>query len=513
MNNGYLDTGPARSGADESDLRDAGAGPSASLVDPAAETGRQHVESSVEELWIPAEDQWTIHDEPSPETSASEVDAASEGPEPTSGTPDDEAVRTPNPFPAPAGALESSPPAELQELPSRDTEAHAQDEEQLRTSQAELARYEVPAEPTAAMAPRPEEAAPAPEMGTPEARRLRPRRALGAVVLVAVIASAVAFVVTRSGDALPAGAAFRVDGKVVTQDALDRRVHVLGALYGVTPPTDPKKLDAFRRDTAKALVLSIVMDDAARSHGVVIADKVVSDVLDRVISERYPQGGRGEFVKALAVQGIGEQDVLDELRRQLAVRQLYDQVTSGITVSEAAARADFLAHPEKYKPPQQRHLSELVVADEATARAILAQLKAGSSFAALARSRSLDASTRSSGGDLGSVTAAELDPAFASAAFTAAKGQPFGPVQTSLGWYLGVVQDIVQPPAPTFDEVKDQVRQQLANLAQVKAWRAFLQERLKRGHARYASAYRPASPDALPAFGLGTGVAQATPTP
>jgi len=208
-----------------------------------------------------------------------------------------------------------------------------------------------------------------------------------------------------------------------------------------------------------------------------------------------------------------EQSEIARLRRQLEVRQLYDQVTSGVTVSEEVARRDFLTHPEKYQPPQTRHLRELVVADEESARSILIKLRGGGSFAALARANSLDASTRTSGGDLGAVTADSLDPAFSGPAFAAAKGQAFGPVHTSLGWYVGLVEDIVQPAPPTFDSVKGQVRQQLESLAQVKSWRVFLQGRLKKGDVQYASAYKPINPDALPDSGLTPGPASATTGP
>lgn len=502
MSNGYLETGVARNGTDERDPRDVGA-ESGTPGDAPAQVGLKHLDSAGEPPWMPAERRHVAGDGPTSDLAASEPVSVRGDATSTPGAVGVEAICASDAHPGAAGALENRPPVELVDASRHTVDSRPDAEEPFGASNViAAARPDLPVE---AVEPAAFGSQPA-ERRRHRAIFMHPVRA-GLVFVVIAAVSAVAFVVAKSGDALPADAAFRVDGRVVTQNGLDRRVHVLGALYGVTAPTDPQKLDAFRRDTAKALVLSIVMDDAARRHGVVIADKVVSDVLDRVISERYPQGGRGAFVKALAVQGISEQDVLGELRRQLAVRQLYDQVTSGITVSEAAARADFLAHPEKYQPPQQRHLRELVVADEPTARTILAKVKAGSSFAALARSRSLDASTRSSGGDLGTVTAAELDPAFASMAFSAAKGKPFGPVQTSLGWYVGLVQDVLQPPAPTFDEVKEQVRQQLSSLAQVTAWRAFLQNRLKEGHVRYAAAYQPASPDALPAFGQGSGAA------
>jgi peptidyl-prolyl cis-trans isomerase C len=328
------------------------------------------------------------------------------------------------------------------------------------------------------------------------------RKWLAALALV-VIASIVltSMFLTRSTK-LPANAAFRVDGHVTTEAALQRRVQVLGALYGVVPPTDPAQLSDFRRDTAQALVLSIVMRDAARARSVVVADKVVNDAMASIIKQRYPNGGQADFVKALAVQGISEVDVLDELRRQLEVRQLYDQVTKGITVSEAEARKNFLAHPSAYQPRQERHLLELVVTDEVRARELLRRVTSAGSFAALAKMNSLDASTRPGGGDLGTVTADTLDPTFGAAAFAAPAGRAFGPVHTSLGWYLGFVVAVTNPALPVFDSVKDQVREQLASVDQVKAWRAFLQGRLKQGHVEYAAAYRPQHPDALPSAGL-----------
>jgi peptidyl-prolyl cis-trans isomerase C len=385
---------------------------------------------------------------------------------------------------------------------SLDAERPEQPTEPQAESDTSVIEPPVPALDQPASRPPPRPSEPCAE-DSPAATFGRRRRLVAITAIISVAVLLVGGLAFRSnGKGLPAHAAFKVDGHVVTVDALQRRVHVLGALYGVTPPTDSKGLDAFRRDTAKALVLSIVMTDAAHQKGVAIANKVVVDDMNAIISQRYGQGGRADFVKALAVQGISETDVSAEVRRQLEVRQLYDQVTSGVSVSETAARKDYLANPATYQPAQKRHLRELVVADQAHAVNILAKIRAGADFATLAKAESLDASTRTSGGDLGTVAASTLDPSFSGPAFATAEGTAFGPVHTSLGWYVGLVVSIEQAPLPSFDAVKTQVQQQLANLAQLKTWRTFLQGKLNEGAAHYRSEYKPSAPNALPTSDL-----------
>lgn len=91
--------------------------------------------------------------------------------------------------------------------------------------------------------------------------------------------------------------------------------------------------------------------------------------------------------------------------------QLYDKVTAGVPKPTAAAVQQAVkARAATAFAPEQRHLRNIVVKTQAQAADVLRQAKAGASFSSLAAKYSLDNSTRSKGGDIGTVTASQLDP-------------------------------------------------------------------------------------------------------
>ncbi|HEY3241494.1 MAG TPA: peptidylprolyl isomerase, partial [Acidimicrobiia bacterium] len=246
----------------------------------------------------------------------------------------------------------------------------------------------------------------------------------------------------RGGGCPPEGAALAVSGRKVTVDELERRVEVLKALYGLTPPpaSDKAKSDAFPRDLAKSMAVGVMIDQEVTDRNLQVADKTARDALDRYVADAFPEGGRARFVEALGNQGVSEADVLAEFRRLLETRRLFDVVTGDVTVSDADVESAFAERKDRLDIAERRRLRHLVVADEAAARAALSRIQKGAAFAAVATEVSLDAATKAAGGELGSLSAAELAPAFAQAAFAAAPGTPFGPVQTDLGWHVGVVE-------------------------------------------------------------------------
>ena len=93
--------------------------------------------------------------------------------------------------------------------------------------------------------------------------------------------------------------------------------------------------------------------------------------------------------------------------------------------------------------------------------AIITKIKAGADFAALAKEKSTDPAA-ANGGDLGFFKAEDMLPEFSTMAFSLKPGEVSSkPVQTRYGWHVIKVEERRQQPAPTFEEVHDQLRQQM----------------------------------------------------
>jgi peptidyl-prolyl cis-trans isomerase C len=335
-------------------------------------------------------------------------------------------------------------------------------------------------------------------------RRLIPASRRGRIIAVAILVTLLAaagggYYWYRSTQ-LPDGVALRVSGHDVTIDDLDKEADTLRALYGVTAPTEPAKLDQFRRDLAKAEAVSLILADQVSQHGIVIADKTSQDVLTRYITQQYGNGqsGHDQFVQALGTAGTNEAAVLGEISRQLAISQLFDQVTKDVTVTDDDVKAAFAQRKGSLGTPEKRDISNIVVATKDQADALVTQLQHGADFATLATTTSLDGSTRDSGGQLGQTTADQLDRGYAKVASTAPAGTVFGPVQTNHGWNVGRVNQIVAAVPAVFDQVSANLKQSLQLEKAMNVWRDWLSTQIRNAHVRYADAYRPADPNSAP---------------
>ncbi|MDN5747984.1 MAG: peptidyl-prolyl cis-trans isomerase [Pseudonocardia sp.] len=325
-------------------------------------------------------------------------------------------------------------------------------------------------------------------------------RAAAAAVVVLLVAAGGGAVWWQS-TALPADAAFRLDGRVVTVEQLDQRVTALRALYGVTAPEDPAGADAFRRDVAKSIVISDILDQEALARGVVVADKQVADARDRYIEEQFGPGGRDAFVRALGNVGTSEDAVLDEIRRQMTVRLLMRDVVGTIVVTDEELRAAYTERQDTLGTPERRTLRNIVVETEEQARAVVDELRAGAPFEQVAAARSRDQSTRDAGGVLGDLARAELEGPVGDAAFAVAPGELYGPVQGQFGWNVGRV-DAVTPFVPaSFDQVADGLRQALEVERGMSVWQDWIAQQVRDADVVYADDYRPADPDAPLPFG------------
>lgn len=328
----------------------------------------------------------------------------------------------------------------------------------------------------------------------------RRHRRLVIAVVIALVAAVGGGYYWYSSSVLPDGVAFRLGEHDVTVDDLDRQTDTLRALYGVQAPADPAKLDTFRRDVAKSTAVAMILDRAASDRNVVVADKTAQDTLGRFIAQQYGSGAdaRDKFIQALGTVGTTELSVLTEVKRQLAVNQLFEQIAAGMTVSDPDVEKAFPTHKDGLGTPERRDLRNIVVSSQAEADQIAGDLKNGAAFETIAGQRSLDGSTKANDGSLGVVAANQLDKAYADAAFAAPANSVFGPVQTQHGWNVGKVGQVMAPVPAVYDQVKDKLKQQLQLEGQLSKWREWLASSITGASVEYADGYRPADPDAPP---------------
>ena len=111
------------------------------------------------------------------------------------------------------------------------------------------------------------------------------------------------------------------------------------------------------------------------------------------------------------------------------------------------------------------------------------KLAAGGNFAALAKEFSVDTGAKENGGDLGWNRPAVFVKPFADAVKNMKKGEiSKAPVKTEFGWHIIKVNDVKEVPFPSYDSVKDQIREGL----ELKKQQNFLNELMKTNKIEYA---------------------------
>lgn len=316
-----------------------------------------------------------------------------------------------------------------------------------------------------------------------------------ALVLTGITGSAIGIHLWTTN--LPTDAALRVDDEVVSTAEFDQRDRTLQAIYGTAPPAGDAERDAYRRDVAKSVAVSILLAEAGDEMGVAVPEQEARRLLDDFVQRNFPQG-RGAFVAALGEAGTSEAAVLREVALQATTGRLFDAVTTNVPdVTDAEIRQAFDHGREELVVPEQRRIRNIVLPSRTEAQQVADDLRGGVDFSALV-SRSLDGSTRDQGGDLGLLPANVFEQVYADAAFAAPLNGVFGPVQTGSGWNVGQVTEISPPRPLGLDEVRQQLREKLETERALEAWREWISQRIDAADISYADDYRPADPVALP---------------
>jgi peptidyl-prolyl cis-trans isomerase C len=154
------------------------------------------------------------------------------------------------------------------------------------------------------------------------------------------------------------------------------------------------------------------------------------------------------------------QDAADEKLENAYVQQQVAPQVSDAAV-QAVYKADYAGKPG----PTEVDARHILVKTQAQAEQIITQLNHGANFAKLAEKDSIDPGA-ANGGELGWFTQDQMVPAFANAAFALKVGQyTKTPVQSQFGWHVILCEGRRISPPQSFDQVKSQISQQIADAA------------------------------------------------
>jgi len=236
------------------------------------------------------------------------------------------------------------------------------------------------------------------------------------------------------------------------------------------------------------MVQGMLIDQYAADSHLQISDADVQKKEDDIKS-KYPPG---QFEQILKTQNLTEDDVKRILRQQLVVEKA---VGANVHISDKEI-ADYIAknHPT-LDTAQQVRARHILVADRATADKVEGLLKAGGSFADLAKKYSTDPSSKDKGGELGFFIRGQMVPSFSAVAFSQKIGVISPPVKSPFGWHIIQVEEKKPAQIANMANSKDKVKEILTQQQDQQQIPQFLAELRRKATI---TIYDPALKDALP---------------
>jgi len=217
-----------------------------------------------------------------------------------------------------------------------------------------------------------------------------------------------------------------------------------------------------------ALILDKMVDRQvvslyAEQNGVTVTEDELDRELEKLQRDRTDELGLLDHF--LQDSGKNSQELREELRHYLLLEKI---ATQDIRIDDKEAYQYYEKNREKYNQPPLVRISAIYVNSKAEAEQVVQELKRGASFPTLAKERSSDIYSASSGGDLGWISLVDGDQPteILDEAAILEEGQMSSPIPLEKGFAVIQVVKKKESIIRTYDDVKDDLKRELA-LSQV----------------------------------------------
>ncbi|WP_036221682.1 peptidylprolyl isomerase [Mesoaciditoga lauensis] len=238
-------------------------------------------------------------------------------------------------------------------------------------------------------------------------------------------------------------------------------------------------LKAYNEAVLSDLIDSVLMEQLAeKNYGIKFTDAQALQKVKEQVEQMLKSYNitKEQFAQYLQSQGYGsveqfENNSIFTMKFTMTVDALKKAVTSAATVNENEVKQYYNANLDSFKTPKQIDVEHIMVSSEATANAVLKEIKSGNiTFESAAAKYSLDKQSKDKNGDLGWIPETSQMPEFEQKLFNTEIGGIVGPVKTSYGWELFKVVGKKDPSIKSLKEVADQIKGQLLSQKQQKLW-------------------------------------------
>lgn len=282
-----------------------------------------------------------------------------------------------------------------------------------------------------------------------------------------------------------------VNGQEISGEAVQFELDRLVRFYlghGMTMDEVKKNLPKLEEKALdQAIGAKLLLDQAAKLDLPVSAADIDAEVA-KVVAQ---VGGAENYRKALAAQGITEEQFRKELEKGAKVNKLVDQACSSVAEpTDDEVAAFYAAHKAEYVAPEQVLCQHILVkgSDDAALdkiKGIRARIVDGKADFAEEAKKHSDCPSGQQGGSLGWFGRGMMVPAFDKVAFEMAKGEVSNIVTTQFGYHIIYKADQKGGGQQTLVDVHDQIRDLLRHEARGRAMDAYVAELREKATIEY----------------------------
>ncbi len=213
----------------------------------------------------------------------------------------------------------------------------------------------------------------------------------------------------------------------------------------------------------------------AESLGVKVSDKEVRKQFEKIKQSQFPKAE--EFKKFLASSGQTVSDLLLRVKLNLLSTKIQQKIAKEKgTVTQAQISKYYNEHKSQFGTPEKRDVRLILTKTEAEAKQAKQEIESGKSFASVAKSTSIDPTSKKTGGEVKGVAKGQEVKALDEAIFSAQKGVLTGPIKTPFGYYIFEVTGTTPGNQQSLAQAKSTIKQQLTAQGSQQALSKFVKE-------------------------------------
>lgn len=273
-----------------------------------------------------------------------------------------------------------------------------------------------------------------------------------------------------------------VNGQAITQSEYDKYYNLIKNNYeqqrgsALDETADKDLIETIKSSTFDDLVMQKLLRQEAQKQSITVKDEDIDNILNPFKESKNAEEDNG-YQKFLDSMQVSDKDIRNQIEISILYDKLLDKIITDVVITDEEVQQYYKENESMFKDPGGIQIYHILVDSDQLAKEIISRLKQGEDFAALAAKYSADPGSKEEGGDVGLVNEnTNFVPEFKAAALALKPGQlnPV-PVKSEYGYHVIKAGDKVTPSQVSYDEVKDDLKNQMEMDEKNSKFEAYLQ--------------------------------------